>query len=345
VVNNLDAFTDSQEKGDKRGPNTRQLEFQVNVLVDNSRTEDVPVIIETAPRYSNLFGMIERLVDERGDHRSDLTMIRAGSFLQANGGFLVLNLTDIFEEFGVWPSLKRALKFDVKVVLIGDAESYSILYHYDEDFRKIFKVKADFDTEMPNTAENLNRYGQFVRNLTDSEKLLPFHKTAVAACIEQGAEVAGRQDRLTTRFSDIADIIREANYWAKKDDTKVVHARHVKKAVAERIRRVNLAEEKIGEMLLEGTILLDIDGSKVGQVNGLAVYDLGDYSFGKPVRITVETSMGRAGIINIEREAEMSGKTYNKGSLILEGYLRRRFAQERPLAMSASICFGFLRYL
>ncbi|MFQ5510900.1 MAG: AAA family ATPase [Candidatus Krumholzibacteriia bacterium] len=364
ATDNLELFIELEDPEARKSERTF-VEFEVNVIVEHARSKEAPVIIETAPTYRNVFGTIERMTDDRGGQRADLTMIRSGSLLQADGGFLVLSLADVFEEPAVWPALKRTLKnkkisiqaldtaffgpasalkpepidIDVKVVLIGDADSYHMLYQYDEDFRKIFKVKADFDTEIPNDQENLNKYGQFIKKLITDERLLAFHKSAVAACAEQGAEIAGRQDKLTTRFSDVADIVREANYWAGKAGAELVMAEHVDRAVQERIRRVNLSEEKLGEMLADGTILLDIDGSKAGQVNGLSVFDLGDYSFGKPVRITVETSMGRAGIINIEREAEMSGKTYNKGSLILEGYLRRRFAQSRPLAMSASICF------
>jgi len=364
TIENMEVFTSEgdDEKGDARD---FFRVFEINVIVDNSRMVDTPIIIENIPNYGNLFGTIDRVSDGRGEYHTDHTRIRAGSLLRANGGFLVLNLGDLIEEQAVWPALKRALKnhevtiqgFDsllvmpvaalkpepikinVKVVLIGDVESYQFLYHYDEDFRKIFKVKADFDMEMPNTDDNLRKYGQFVRNLIDREGLRHFHKTAVAAIAEEGATIAGRRDRLSTRFSDVADVIRESNYWAIKDKAKVVRAKHVERAVAERIERANLIEEKLGEMLEDGIILLDIDGKKVGQVNGLAVYDIGDYAFGKPNRITVETSMGRAGIINIEREAELSGKTYNKGVLILEGYFRRMYAQDKPLTMSASICF------
>jgi lon-related putative ATP-dependent protease len=335
------------------------------VIVDNSRAKNIPVIIETAPNYGNLFGSIDRVREERGEYRSDLTMISAGSLVRANGGFLVLDLTDIAEEPAVWPALKRALKnqtvtiqgidallflpvsgikpepidIDVKVVLIGDAYTYQMLYHYDADFRKIFKIKADFDSVMPNVKSNLLKYARFVKSVVDKEKLLEFHKTAVAAIAEEGSRTAGRQNKLSTRFSDVADVIREAVYWARKDGSTLVWARHVEKAIEEKTARVSLIEDKIRELIADGTILIDINGSKVGQVNGLSVYDLGDYSFGKPSRITVETGMGRAGIINIEREAEMSGKTHNKGVLIIEGYLRRKYAQEKPLTMSSSICF------
>jgi ATP-dependent Lon protease len=365
AVENVEGFVERAPKpeGEERRKDTPA--FEVNVIVDNSRTKETPVIIETAPSYSNLFGTIERVSDGRGEYRSDFTMIRAGSLLRANGGFLVLNLIDVIVEVGVWPALKRAMKhrtvsiqgfdsfllmpvsalkpqpidIDVKVVLIGDAESYHILYEYDEDFQKIFKVKADFDTVMPNTDDNVKRYAEFVRHMVDQEQLLQFHKTAVATVAEEGARIAGRKDKITTRFSDVADVIREASYWAAKTGHKVVTGEHVEKAITERVHRLNLVEDKIREMLADGTILLDIEGEKIGQINGLSVYEMGDYAFGKPVRITSETSVGRAGIINVEREAELSGRTYNKGSLIIEGYLRRKFAQDKPLTMDASICF------
>jgi lon-related putative ATP-dependent protease len=365
-LSNIEEFKDSSsEQKEKAEEKERLVEFEVNVIVDNSRTRQTPVIIETTPSYGNLFGSVDRVHEGRGEFRTDFTKIRAGSLLRANGGYLVLSLTDIIEEPAVWPALKRALKnkkvtiqsidtlfflsatgikpepidIDLKVVLIGDVYSYQILYLYDEDFRKIFKVKADFDTVMNKVRDNLAKYAQFVKTVVEKESLLPFHKTAVAAVTEEGVRIAGRQDKLTTRFSDIADIIREAEYWARKAKAKVVESKHVEKAIDEKTRRVNLAEEKIRELLADGTILMDIDGRVVGQVNGLSVYDIGDYAFGKPSRITAETGLGRSGLINIEREADMSGKTHNKGVLIIEGFLRRRFAQDKPLTMSSSICF------
>ncbi len=365
-IDNIDVFKETVgEQKERDEPAESFVEFEVNLLVDNSRAKEAPVIIETSPAYGNLFGSIDRVHEGRGEYRSDQTMIRAGSLVRANGGYLVLSLTDVIEEPAVWPALKRALKnqkvaiqsfdsvlflsssgikpepieIDVKVALVGDAYSYNILYNYDEDFKKIFKVKAEFDTEMPNEGENLGKYSLFVKSIIDKEEMRAFHKTAVAAIAEEGSRIAGRQDKLTTKFSDVADIVREANYWAGKDNARIVKAKHVAKAIDERVKRVNLVEEKISEMLNDGTILIDIDGAKIGQVNGLSVYDVGDYSFGKPSRITVETAMGRAGLINIEREADLSGKTHNKGVLIIEGFFRRKFAQERPLTMSSSICF------
>jgi ATP-dependent Lon protease len=365
IMDNLRIFV-GQDSNEKGAP-TREdfLPFEVNLLVDNSKVSEAPVIIETAPSYVNLFGTIERLVDAEGDSAGDFTAIRAGSLLRANGGYLVLNLNDILEEPHVWITLKRTLKhkklvirgfdslllvpiaalkpepieLDVKVVLIGDAYSYQVLYEFDEDFGKIFKVKAEFDRVMPNVKKNVTKYCQFIRNLCAKEDLLAFHKTGAAAVIEEGVRLAGRKDRISTRFSDIGDVIRESSHWAKKDKSKTVRDKHVAKAIRERERRVSLYEDKIQEAITEGTILIDIDGAKIGQVNGLSVYDLGDYSFGKPNRITVETGVGRSGVINVEREADMSGRTYNKGVLILDGYIRRMYAQDKPVTMNASICF------
>lgn len=366
IVDNLRLFY-SRDSAESETP-TREdyVPFDVNLLVDNSKVTKAPVITETAPSYVNLFGTIERVTDPEGEHvTTDFTKIRAGSMARANGGYLVLNLNDVLEEPLVWTSLKRVLKhkklsirgfdslllmpivslkpepidLDVKVVLLGDAYSYQILYEYDEDFGKIFKVKAEFDRVMPNRKKNITKYCQFIKNLTTEEKLCSFHKTGAAAVIEEAVRISGRKDKISTRFSDIGDLIRESSYWAGKAKEKVVRAKHVETAIEKRVKRVSLYEEKLQEMINDGTILLDIDGAKIGQVNGLAVYDLGDYSFGKPNRITVETGVGRHGVINVEREADMSGRTYNKGVLILDGYIRRMYAQDKPVTMNASICF------
>ena len=340
-------------------------EYQVNVLVDNSETKGAPIVVETTPNYRNLFGTIERVVDRSGVWKTDFTHIKAGSFLRANGGYLIFNALEALVEPGVWPALKRTLKnqimevqtFDpfylfatsalkpepiecsTKVIMIGDAYLYHLLYGYDDDFKKIFKIKADFDSVMNKDTEKIGQYAAFVRKICDEEKLKPFDKTGIAAVLEYGVRLTGRQKKLTTRFHLIADLIREANYWALKDGADVVKEEHVDKAIEKQVYRVNLIEEKIQEMIDDGTILIDSDGAVVGQVNGLSVYNLGDYMFGKPSRITVRTSMGKTGIINIEREAEMSGPTHNKGVYILAGYLRGKYAQDKPLTMSASICF------
>jgi ATP-dependent Lon protease len=341
-------------------------EYQVNVLVDNSETKGAPVIIETSPTYRNLFGTIERNIDRMGGiWKTDFTKIKSGSFLRANGGYLVLNALDVFIEPGVWIALKRTLRnrsmemqsFDpfylfassalkpepiearVKVVMIGDAYIYETLYYMDEDFKKIFKIKADFDTVMNRNEDSHLQYSAFIRKICQDESLLPFDRTGVAAVIEYGVRLAGRQKKLSTEFHRITDVLREANYWAKKDGSEQVTEKYVDQAIAERIDRLRMIEDKIQEMIDEGIILIDSEGAKVGQVNGLSVYDMGEYAFGKPSRITAKTSMGKAGIINIEREADLSGRTHNKGVLILGGYLRGKYAQDKPLTLTASLAF------
>jgi ATP-dependent Lon protease len=340
-------------------------EYQVNVLVDNLETKGAPVIVETTPNYRNLFGTIERVVDRSGLWRTDFSRIKAGSFLRANGGYLIFNALDALLEPGVWPALKRTLKNQVieiqtfdpfyffstsalkpepidcntKVIMIGDTQIYYILYSMDEDFKKIFKIKADFDSVTNKDTEKIRQYASLIRKICDEEKLKPFDRTGIAAVVEYGVRMAGRQKKLSTRFDLIADLARESNYWAAKDGNEVVTEKHVDKAIEKRIYRVNLIEEKIQEMIDDGTIMIDSDGMVVGQVNGLSVYSFGDHAFGKPSRITSKTSMGKAGIINIEREVEMSGPIHNKGVYILAGYLRDRYAQDKPITMSASICF------
>jgi ATP-dependent Lon protease len=341
------------------------LEFQVNVIVDNSGQKGPPTIIETNPRYKNLFGTIERMIDRNGVWRSDFTHIKAGSLVRADGGYLVVNAVDALTEPGVWLTLKRILRnreieiqpletsifgsssalkpeplpLDVKVVMIGDAYIYHMLYEMDDDFKKIFKIRADFDNEMANGQKSIASYVSFIKRLCDDEKLRPFDLGGVAEFVEYGVRLAGNQKKLSTQFSILADIIREADYWADKDLAKSITGDHVRKAIEERIERVKMVEERIQEMIVDDFIMIDTKGSTVGQVNGLSVLDVQDYAFGKPSRITVKTSMGRAGIINIEREANMSGPSHNKGVLILGGYLRYKYAQDKALELSASIAF------
>jgi len=373
ILSNLKMFKEQEDEQTSQqapmlpfmqSPKKSFLEYKVNVLVDNSKTEKAPVIIETAPTYKNLFGTIEREIDRSGFWKTDFTHIKAGSLLRANGGYIVFNALEALIEPGVWPFLKRTLKnrllnmqpydpfsmastaikpepipTDVKVIMIGDDHLYHLLYNLEEDFKKIFKTKSQFDTEMPVNDERIADYACFIKKITEDEGLLPFDKTAVAAVIEFGIRLTGKQKKLSTRFSDVADLLREANYWGKKDGSNIVRENHIDKAYEEKIVRVKLLEDKIQEMIEDGTIMIDTEGRVCGQVNGLSVYDMGDYSFGKPAKITAETSMGRAGIINIEREAKLSGKTHDKGVLILEGYFRGKYAQDKPLTMSASICF------
>ncbi len=341
------------------------IEFQVNVVVDNSDVKGIPVVIEGNPKYKNLFGTIERVVDRNGLWRSDFTHIKAGAMLKADGGFLVIHATDALIEPGVWMTMKRILRnhqieiqsfesgffgassalkpepidLNVKVIMIGDSYTYQLLYTLDEDFKEIFKIRADFDTEMPNAEKSIQSYIAFIKAVCSKERLLPFDLTGVAEVVEYGVRLAGRQNKLSTRFSVLADVLRESHYWAETDGATDITGQHVRRAIAERIERLRMIEEKIQEMILEGSILIDTEGTQVGQVNGLSVYQLGEHEFGRPSRITAKTSMGRAGIINIEREAELSGPSHNKGVLILAGYLRDMYARSKPLVLSASIAF------
>lgn len=373
LIDNLDRFKPTKDKTPEMPfpglpfikPEDEFLEYRVNVVVDNAEAKTVPIMVETNPTYKNLFGTIERVADRAGLWRTDFTRIKAGSYLKANGGYLVVNALDLLIEPGSWPALKKALKYGqveigaydpfyllgtsamkpepieikVDVVMIGTDYLYHLLYHLDEDFRKIFKVKADFDSVMPVDEQNVHQYACFIKRICEDDRLLPFDKSGVGAVVEFGVRVAGSQKKLTTRFTVIADLIRESSYWAQNAGSKTVMHQHVEKAIEEWIYRVSRMEDKIQEMIEDGTIMIDSQGKVVGQINGLSVYDMGEYAFGKPTRITARTSMGRAGVINIEREADLSGRTHNKGVLILGGYLRGKYAQDKPMTMSASICF------
>ncbi len=339
-------------------------DYEVNLLIDNSDTEKAPVVVETTPTFRNLFGTVERVMDQRGVWVSDFLQIKAGSFLKANGGYLVLYARDVLMEVGVWPTLKRSLRnnvleiqtdpfsflftsslkpekipIKVKVIMIGDTEIYDLLHWYDEDFRKIFKIKADFETSMPNTDTNLNKLAGLIARLVKEEDLLPCDRSGLEAITKLAIRWAGRKKKITAQFERVADLIREADVRAREDDASFISAKHVYEAQADRMERVNLYEDRIQEYIDDDIIMIDVDGYKVGQINGLSVYSLPQISFGKPSRITVKTSMGKSGIISIEREAELSGHSYNKGVLILSGFLRDRFAQQKPLTLTATVTF------
>jgi lon-related putative ATP-dependent protease len=371
ILENLDRFHTGEGRGDEKTGSERLmaedpfLDFRVNVLVDNSDTKGAPVVVENSPSYRNLFGTMERMAGPSGFWKTDFTRIKAGSLIRANGGYLIINARDALLEPQVWTTLKRTLKnrsieiqtydplylmggtalkpepvdLKSKIIMIGDNRLYHLLYRADEDFKKIFKIRADFDSIMARMEETVKQYAAFVCKICHEEGLRPFHKTGVEAIVEYAVRLAGKQDKLSTRFHLISDVMREADYWAGKASSELVAEEHVDLAIEKRTFRVNMVEEKIQEMINDGTIMIDSEGEVVGQVNGLAVYQMGDHQFGRPSRITAKTSMGRAGIINIEREADLSGKTHNKGVLILAGYLRGKYAQDKPLTMSASICF------
>ncbi len=359
IMEALDRFLRKDTKDDEF------REYHVNVLVDNSDTEVIPIIFETTPSYKNLFGTIERHTAGPGVFVSDFLNIKAGSLLRANGGYLVINAFDALIEPGVWQALKRTLRngvidiqafdpfyifttsalkpepisIDVKVIMIGSQWLYYLLFYHDEDFKKIFKVKADFDTVMEKNNMNINEYASFIKSICNAEGLLPFSKQAIADVIEYSVRIAGRKDKLSTRFHVIADVIREADYWAKQAHKKNIGADDVEKAIQGWRRRMNMLEDKIQEMIEKDILMISTRGKMVGQVNGLSVYQVGGYNFGRPTRITAKTSLGRAGIINIEREANLGGRTYNKGVLILSGFLKSRYAQNQPMAIDATLGF------
>jgi lon-related putative ATP-dependent protease len=341
------------------------LEYQVNVVVDNSQTGAAPVIVEEVPTYRNLFGSIDRTVDRWGRLITDFTQIKAGSLLRANGGHLVFNIEDALTEPFVYKSLKRALKsgrielesynawipfstgglrpepipITTKVVVAGNPLLYYMLQFYDEEFSSVFKIKADFGTEMPRGDREEMQYARFVASVTKKENLRPFTREAVGEIIRFGSKQVADRTKLLTRLSEAADLIRESDYFARIRESRYVEAFHVEEALDNRVFRSDRIAERIREMIEDGTLLVDVQGSRIGQINGLAVIDLGDYAFGRPTRVTASLGLGTEGLINIEREAKLSGRTHDKAVLIIGGFLRNKYGQKRPLTLSASIAF------
>jgi predicted ATP-dependent protease len=374
VLDNLELFKGTEEPVNPMfgvplsqvvGGRNPFLPFQVNVFVDNSEAKGPPVVVESNPNFGNMFGKIERRF-LFGGYLSDHTMLKAGALSRGNGGYVLLSVTDVLLNTGVWPALKRAMRnrevkieepfeqfglvapqglrpepmpINVKVILTGDATVYQMLSMYDEDFWEIFKVKADFDYEIENTSENMQAYAAFLSGCCDECEAKHFDPSGVAKVIEYSARMVADQERLSTRFAYVKDWIEEASYWAAQDKAKFISASHVQKAMNERLFRHNLLDERIRDLINRGTIMIDADGEVVGQVNGLSVYSLGDIAFGRPSRITAKTFLGRGGVINIERESQLSGPIHNKGVMILSGYLGWKYAQDKPLSLSASLCF------
>ncbi|MFQ5692241.1 MAG: AAA family ATPase, partial [Nitrospinota bacterium] len=341
------------------------IPYRVNVFVDNSDLEHPPVIFEHNPTYQNLFGMIEKRAF-LGTYHTDQMMIKAGSVSRANGGFLIFHALDALINPGVWNALKRTIRTgqlqieelgetlglftlggmrpmpiptNLKVVMIGNPHLYHLLYQFDEDFSKLFKVKADFDTRMDREDGHLREYAAYIACRCKLEGLPPFHRDAVARLVEHAARFVDDQKKLSTRLSEIQDLMYEATYWSQQNGNEVVRGEDVRRALEERKARSNLTEERLQELITEDVLLVDTTGEAVGQVNGLAVFDLGDYRFGKPSRITAQTYMGEEGVINIERESKMSGRIHDKGVLILSGYLGGQYGRGRPMSVSASVCF------
>jgi lon-related putative ATP-dependent protease len=339
--------------------------YMVNVVVDNSELTGAPVVIEQNPTYINLIGLIEQEA-RFGTLVTDFTLIRKGSLHKANGGYLVLPVDELLTNPLAWESLKRALEngeiviedarekvgylttkslrpepipLDVKVILIGRPLIYELLYLNDERFREHFKVKVDFDTQMDRTDENMRNYAFLVSTVCQQEGLKHLNAEAIAGVVEYGSRLAGDQEKLSTRFGEIADIVREASFYADEDGVELVSVDHVNKAIDERYYRSSMIQERIDEMIKRDVIKIELSGEQVGQVNGLSVIELGDISFGQPNRITATVGIGREGLIDIEREAELGGPIHSKGVMILSGYLTNRFAQDKPMSLSARLVF------
>ncbi|HHU76436.1 MAG TPA: AAA family ATPase [Firmicutes bacterium] len=372
VLGNLGDFKDDDDEKQlslpwlrRSGQEAAAKKYFVNLIVDNKETKGAPVVVESNPTYYNLIGRIE-YENHMGTVTTDFTMIKGGALHRANGGYLILQAKDVLLNLQSWEVLKRVLTnreiriesigeqyailpmaslkpkpipLDVKVILIGNPFLYHLLYRNDEDFRKLFKLKVDFETEMDRSLDNIHHMAGFISAHCQRENLKHFDRSGVARVVEYSSRLAEHQEKLTTCFNDIVEILYEADTWATIAGSDIVTGQQVEKAIREKVYRSDKYEQKLQEMIAEGKILLDLEGEKEGQVNGLAILDMGDYYFGKPSRITVTTFLGRRGIVNIERESKMSGRIHDKGVLILSGYMGQKYARETPLSLTANICF------
>lgn len=341
------------------------LNYRVNLFVDNSNLDGSPVIMDSNYAFHNIFGKLE-YENQYGMLKTDFTMLRAGALHKANGGYIILQAQDLLTNQAAYEALKKALlikqlnienTFDqrssmvmislkpeaiplnVKVVLIGDAEIYHTLLAVDPDFKKLFKIKVEFEETAPRTEENIKKLSKFVHSYCEKEGCLPLDKNAMAKIVEFTSKLSEDKEKLSTHFNEISSIISEASTWAKISRKKVITVDYIEKALAERIERIKKYDSKYTEMIEENTLLIDTEGSKVGEINGLTVMTIGDYTFGKPAKITANTYIGKTGLVNIEREVDLSGSTHSKGVLILTGYLGQKFAQDFPLSLTASLCF------
>ena len=372
ILENLQAFLGVPEQQPGAPPQfqafIREMPFrkyEVNVVVDNAGAEGAPVVFEQNPTFQNLLGKIEKEV-QFGIFTTDFTMIRPGSLHRANGGYLVMNVEDLLRAPLSWDGLKTALKtgeavieepgermgfitaktikpepipLDIKVALVGTPMIYQALYQMDPDFKELFKVKADFDVVMDRNDENAGKYADFMCNLVREENLRHLDREAIARVIEYGSRLAEDKHKLSTRFSAVADLIREANFYAASEGAEEIGRRHIMKAIEEKVYRSNLIQKKVEEYIRRGIFLIDTEGEKVGQVNGLSVIGLGDFAFGRPSKVTASIGVGREGIMDIEREAALGGPIHTKGVLILSGYLNNNYARDKPLALSARLVF------
>ena len=369
VLENLADFRDDED--DKQIPfpwmkrETIGTKYVVNLVIDNKDAKGAPVVVESNPTYYNLVGRVE-YENKLGMVTTDFTMIKGGAFHRANGGYLILQAKDLLLNFQSWEAFKRILKtqelrietiaeqysmltmatlkpepipLSIKVIIVGNPFLYQLLYRHDDDFRKLFKIKADFDIVMGRSLENMTKMANFISTHSKREGVRHFDRNGVARMVEYSSRLAEHQDKLCTCFNEIVELLYEADAWAEIENQEIVGAAQVNRAIEEKVFRSDKYEKKLLEMVEEGQLLLDFTGEKVGQINGLAILDLGDYVFGKPTRITASTYLGRRGILNIERESKMSGRIHDKGVLIISGYMGQKYAQNIPLTLSASLCF------
>lgn len=376
ILNNLTCFVEKEETPadslsaflpmlGKKPEEDITLKYRVNLIVDHSESKGAPVITTFNPTYSNLMGDTE-YDSEFGNLTTDFMKIKGGLLHQANGGYLIVQAQDILSAPNAWAALRRVIKTkeinmdsirelmgntiapilkpepipaNLKVIMIGSEYFYELLNQNDEEFDKFFKIRADFDYEMPRTRENISKISQFIKGFVEREHTLDFDVSAICEIIEHSSRTAARQDKLSTRFNYLSEILGEAFTWAKLENAPVITSDHVKKAICEKEQRMMLYKEKLDEMLDEEVIMIDTAGEEIGQINGLAVLDMGTYAFGTPSRITATTYVGKSGIVNIEKEARMSGQTHDKGIQIITGFLGQTYAQKFPLSLSCRVCF------
>lgn len=377
IIENISCFMEEEPEDDesmqimapwitKKNNEDVLSKYKINLVVDNSETEGAPVIECHNPTYVNLTGDIE-YDNEYGNFTTDYMKIKPGALHEANGGYLILSVADLLSNMYSWEALKRVIKtgeivieplkeyqlggisvstikpekviVNVKIILIGTAYYYDLLNENDDEFSKLFKVCSVFDYEMDKNDENQFAICRFIKNFAEREDIIDFEVSAVSKIIEYSSRIAERQDKYTTKFNQLNEILEEANVWARLDNSDKVYEKYVSKAIDEKIRRIQLYENKLNDMILENDLMISTSGKAIGQINGLAVMDMGGYTFGKPSKITATTYMGKSGIVNIEEEAEMSGNIHNKGVQVITGFLGENFAQEFPLSVSCRICF------
>jgi predicted ATP-dependent protease len=371
ILNNLEDFKPQGPQPQIAGIRIPRQEpsferYEVNLFIDNGATEGAPMVFEQNPTYNNLFGRIENVWQMGGVATTNFTLIKPGALHRANGGFLIIDAREVLINPFAWDALKRCIRsgeikiedaleqyrfmtfaslhpepvpLQAKIIMIGSPWIYYLLYYLEPEYRKFFKVRADFDIRIARTPEVLRDYALFVATHCRRKGLLPFDRSGVAGLLEHSSRTVEDQSKLSSQFMEIVEVIREASYWAEKEGAGVVSRGFVKRAVEEKVYRSNLIEERMQELFDDGTIMVDVAGAEVGQINGLSVITLGDYAFGRPSRLTARVYLGRAGMVNIEREVKLSGPIHDKGVLILTGYLGGKFAHDKPLSFSASLCF------